>query len=108
MSCPVCHTGSTLKPDFPPRQVAPTNYANYPPYAGPTDTLSLANERPLSYPYIHAKVYNRRPAPSYVQAQQQAKRHHEKRCHHRDHKASGVNIVGEALQHLRAAEKLLS
>lgn len=117
MSCPICHIGGS---SYTSKQQSnrscrsskgPSRFSTYPPYAGPQDTLTFANERPLDYPYIHAKTYNRTPSSTYLQlkAQAEKERASEERRQRRNQVArGGSNSIREALVHLQTAERLLT
>ena len=115
MSCPICHIGggsySVSRSTQQNKNIkkGPSNYSNYPPYPGPQDTLTLANERALDYPYIHAKIYNRTPTPGYLQLKVMAdkERADEERHRPRPTHYGGKYCVRDALCHLEAAERIL-
>ena len=118
MSCPICHIGGSSytskqqnrRSNTGPK--GPSRFSTYPPYAGPQDTLTFANERPLDYPYIHAKIYNRTPSAAYLQlkAEAEKERASEERRQRRHQVAcgGGSNSIREALCHLQTAERLLT
>lgn len=116
MSCPICgisgvYQSGRTKQREPVAKKWPTSYSTCPPYAGPQDTLTLANERALDYPYIHAKIYQRTPSAAYLQLKAQ---HAEEFAREERHSRrppttrGGSNVIREALCHLQTAERLLT
>lgn len=116
MSCPVCGIGANYRPSSKTTErtttkKGPTTFSTYPPYAGPQDTLTFANERALGYPYIHAKIYNRVPSAAYMELKAQAEKERareERRSNRPVTRSGGNNSIREAISHLQTATKLLT
>lgn len=117
MSCPICGIGANYKPSSRTSQrtstvnKGPSRFSTYPPYAGPQDSITLANERPLDYPFIHAKIYNRQPSSRHLELRAEVERDRSLDDHGRPRRPAargGNNAIKEAIGHLQTAERLLT